>query len=119
MAWHWRGMGIGCAGPPKSTPCNPPSRCSTPDPTRLRRSQHILPLLRGRPAPAGGPAPFAWGVLIGHYLGVDHAGHSHGVRSAQMASKVAQMDAQVAAVIGTWLCVYLIVCVCVCAGKGI
>ncbi|KAI8464250.1 MAG: hypothetical protein J3K34DRAFT_492384 [Monoraphidium minutum] len=54
--------------------------------------QRVLPLLRGR-APAG------WAVLIGHYLGVDHAGHSHGVRSRQMARKVAQMDAQVAAAI--------------------
>jgi predicted AlkP superfamily pyrophosphatase or phosphodiesterase len=39
-------------------------------------------------------------VLIGHYLGADHAGHTHGVRSPQMAAKLAQMDAQVATVIG-------------------
>jgi hypothetical protein len=61
--------------------------------------QHVLPLLRGREA-----AP--WDVLVGHYLGADHAGHSHGVRSRQMAAKLAQMDAQAATVLGARACVF-------------
>ncbi|KAL6780615.1 PIGO1 [Auxenochlorella protothecoides x Auxenochlorella symbiontica] len=40
-------------------------------------------------------APGSWDVLIGHTLGVDHAGHAHGVASAQMLSKLAQTDALV------------------------
>lgn len=36
-----------------------------------------------------------WDVLIGHYLGVDHAGHTHSVETPEMLAKVAQMDAQV------------------------
>ena len=53
--------------------------------------QHLLPLL-GRPD--------SWDVLIAHYLGVDHAGHTHGVNSRQMEAKLAQMDDQVSTVIG-------------------
>jgi phosphatidylinositol glycan class O len=44
--------------------------------------------------------PQQWDVLLAHYLGVDHAGHTHGVRSRQMVGKVAQMDEQVAQIIG-------------------
>jgi hypothetical protein len=40
--------------------------------------------------------PEDWDVLVAHYLGVDHAGHAHGVRSAAMGAKVRQTDAQVA-----------------------
>ncbi|KFM23657.1 GPI ethanolamine phosphate transferase 3 [Auxenochlorella protothecoides] len=40
-------------------------------------------------------APGSWDLLIGHTLGVDHAGHAHGVASAQMLSKLAQTDALV------------------------
>lgn len=42
----------------------------------------------------------AWDVLIGHGLGVDHAGHAHGVCSTQMLAKVTQMDALVEEVAG-------------------
>ena len=37
--------------------------------------------------------PGRWDLLIAHFLGVDHAGHSHGVDSPEMASKLAEMDA--------------------------
>lgn len=53
--------------------------------------QHLLPLLA---------SPSSWDVLIGHYLGVDHAGHSHGVASRQMEAKLGQMDDQVSQVLG-------------------
>lgn len=53
--------------------------------------QHLLPLL---------DRPDSWDVLITHYLGVDHAGHSYGVNSKQMQDKLAQMDEQVSTVIG-------------------
>lgn len=33
-----------------------------------------------------------WDVLIGHGLGVDHAGHIFGVDSAAMRAKLAQTD---------------------------
>jgi len=53
--------------------------------------QHLLPLL---------DRPDSWDVLIAHYLGVDHAGHSYGVNSKHMQDKLAQMDEQVSTVIG-------------------
>lgn len=53
--------------------------------------QHLLPLL---------DRPDSWDVLIAHYLGVDHAGHTHGVNSRQMQDKLAQMDQQISTVIG-------------------
>lgn len=37
----------------------------------------------------------SWDVLVAHYLGVDHAGHTYSVASPQMARKVAQMDAEI------------------------
>ncbi|KAF8072619.1 hypothetical protein HT031_000279 [Scenedesmus sp. PABB004] len=55
-------------------------------------AQHLLPALA---------APHGWDVLVGHYLGVDHAGHTHGVASRQMEAKLAQMDDQVSHVIET------------------
>lgn len=48
--------------------------------------ERLLPLLR-----QGG----SWDVLVAHYLGVDHAGHAHGVGSEEMAAKLAQMDSHV------------------------
>ncbi|KAF5835037.1 alkaline-phosphatase-like protein [Dunaliella salina] len=39
--------------------------------------------------------PKSWDFLVGHYLGLDHAGHSRGVASPGMAQKLAQMDAEV------------------------
>lgn len=53
--------------------------------------QHLLPLLA---------RPGSWDVLVAHYLGVDHAGHTYGVNSRQMEDKLAQMDDQVSTVIG-------------------
>lgn len=52
--------------------------------------EHLLPTLR-RPAD--------WDVLVAHYLGVDHAGHSVGVESSRMAEKLRQMDDHVAAIV--------------------
>jgi phosphatidylinositol glycan class O len=53
--------------------------------------QHLVPLL---------DRPNSWDVLIAHYLGVDHAGHTYGVNSRHMEEKLAQMDDQVSTVIG-------------------
>lgn len=39
-----------------------------------------------------------WDVLVGHYLGVDHAGHTADVQSPAMAAKLTQMDGEVAQV---------------------
>ncbi|KAG2425616.1 hypothetical protein HYH02_014990 [Chlamydomonas schloesseri] len=36
-----------------------------------------------------------WEVLVAHYLGVDHAGHTYGGNSAQMYGKLQQMDEQI------------------------
>lgn len=36
-----------------------------------------------------------WEVLVAHYLGVDHAGHTFSVDSPAMLRKVAQMDAEI------------------------
>lgn len=59
--------------------------------------QHLLPLLK---------RPDTWDVLIAHYLGVDHAGHTYGVNSRQMEDKLTQMDEHVSTVIGErwWTC---------------
>jgi phosphatidylinositol glycan class O len=37
----------------------------------------------------------SWDVLVAHYLGVDHAGHAHGVESEAMMSKLRQIDSNV------------------------
>jgi phosphatidylinositol glycan class O len=46
---------------------------------------HLLPLV-GQPG--------EWDVIVAHYLGVDHVGHSWGVQSQEMADKLRQMDDQ-------------------------
>ena len=51
--------------------------------------QFLLPAVRN----ASG-----WDLLVGHYLGVDHAGHTDDVFAPSMAAKLAQMDNQVAQV---------------------
>ncbi|GAB7365017.1 hypothetical protein MBLNU230_g5799t1 [Neophaeotheca triangularis] len=51
-------------------------------------SEHLLPLLE--PARKD-----EWDVVIGHYLGVDHAGHRYGPDHVAMREKLAQMDAVV------------------------
>ena len=44
--------------------------------------EHLLPALRP-------PGAAAWdGLLVAHYLGVDHCGHTHGVASPEMAAKL-------------------------------
>lgn len=58
--------------------------------------QNLVPLLS---------RPDSWDVLIAHYLGVDHAGHTYGTNSKQMEEKLKQMDEQVSDVIGEQ-CVY-------------
>ena len=42
--------------------------------------------------------PGRWDVLVGHYLGVDHAGHTADVNSPAMAAKLTQMESEVAQV---------------------
>lgn len=49
-------------------------------------SEHLLPLLE--PQRQG-----EWDMVIGHYLGVDHAGHRYGPEHGAMREKLAQMDA--------------------------
>ena len=46
--------------------------------------QHIMPLLD--------QSPVQWDVLIGHFLGVDHAGHRYGPDHPAMAEKLRQMN---------------------------
>lgn len=44
--------------------------------------EHLLPALRQ-------PGAATWdGLLVAHYLGVDHCGHTHGTASEQMAAKL-------------------------------
>ncbi|EGD93375.1 hypothetical protein TESG_00922 [Trichophyton tonsurans CBS 112818] len=49
-------------------------------------TEHIFPLLHADNSTK-------WDVLIGHYLGVDHAGHRYGPDHPAMADKLAEMDA--------------------------
>ncbi len=69
--------------------------------TNTCTSQHLQRYLQ----PASADQPPAWDVLIGHYLGVDHVGHAHGVSSPAMADKLSQLDAQAAWVAGVRVCV--------------
>lgn len=39
--------------------------------------------------------PDKWDLLIGHYLGVDHVGHTYDVHSPHMAVKLQQMNEHV------------------------
>jgi phosphatidylinositol glycan class O len=39
--------------------------------------------------------PDQWDMLIGHFLGVDHAGHTFGVESSAMARKLEEYDADI------------------------
>lgn len=48
-------------------------------------NEHLFPLLHPENATK-------WDVILGHYLGVDHAGHRYGPDHAAMAAKLAQMD---------------------------
>ncbi|KAL8796063.1 MAG: hypothetical protein Q9195_001639 [Heterodermia aff. obscurata] len=49
-------------------------------------TEHIIPLLHQEEVEK-------WDVIIGHYLGVDHAGHRYGPDHPAMANKLHQMDA--------------------------
>lgn len=48
-------------------------------------NEHIFPLLEEKES-------MKWDVLIGHYLGVDHAGHRYGPDHSAMNTKLKQMD---------------------------
>ncbi|ODH52621.1 hypothetical protein GX48_01106 [Paracoccidioides brasiliensis] len=48
-------------------------------------TEHLFPLLKAENATK-------WDVIVGHYLGVDHAGHRYGPDHAAMAAKLGQMD---------------------------
>ncbi len=39
--------------------------------------------------------PGGWDVLVAHGLGIDHAGHTHDVDSAQMLAKLRETDGHV------------------------
>lgn len=51
--------------------------------------QHLLPSIQ---------QPEEWDVLIGHYLGVDHVGHTFDVHTQHMRAKLLQMNQHVARV---------------------
>lgn len=46
-------------------------------------TEHLMPLL---------PVSEKWDIIVGHYLGVDHAGHRYGPDHPAMAAKLRQMD---------------------------
>lgn len=48
-------------------------------------SEHLFPLLDPRESSK-------WDVIVGHYLGVDHAGHRYGPDHPAMTAKLEQMD---------------------------
>ncbi len=48
-------------------------------------TEHIIPLLNASES-------HKWDVIIGHYLGVDHAGHQYGPNHMAMAAKLKQID---------------------------
>lgn len=50
--------------------------------------EHIFPLMEADRSSKEGE----WDLLIGHLLGVDHAGHRHGPDHAAMTAKLQQMD---------------------------
>lgn len=54
--------------------------------------EHLIPVIK---------EPHAWDVLIAHFLGVDHAGHTYGVASQEMGAKLQQLDEYVATVAET------------------
>ena len=49
-------------------------------------AQNLVPSMR---------EPDKWDLLMGHYLGVDHVGHTYDVHSPHMASKLQQMSQHV------------------------
>ncbi|GMH39920.1 hypothetical protein BSKO_07824 [Bryopsis sp. KO-2023] len=53
--------------------------------------ENLLPLVKNRTQD--------WDFLIGHYLGVDHAGHAFGVQTPEMLKKLQQMDDQISEVV--------------------
>ena len=48
--------------------------------------QGLLPALR---------RPGDWDVLVAHYLGVDHAGHSQGISGPAMTAKLHQLNSHI------------------------
>ena len=51
--------------------------------------QHLVPSMK---------QPADWDLMIGHYLGVDHVGHTYDIHSPHMAAKLHQMNEHVAQV---------------------
>ena len=51
--------------------------------------------------------PGSWDVLVGHYLGVDHVGHTYDVHSSHMAAKLQQMNEHVEKVRCDVICVHV------------
>lgn len=115
MSWPWDAAPRCVTSSPSSTPTPPAipsSQAFVGDTTwtqlfpRQFSAAHPFPCFNVRDLhsvdegvaaqlPALLAAPGSWDLLIGHTLGVDHAGHAHGVASAQMLSKLAQTDALV------------------------
>lgn len=54
-------------------------------------NEHLFPLVEPNDKATNGSKP-SWDVIIGHYLGVDHAGHRYGANHQAMASKIKEMD---------------------------
>lgn len=50
-------------------------------------------------SPCSGEAAADFRLLVGHFLGVDHVGHRHGPAHPAMASKLAEMDSALAALV--------------------
>lgn len=75
------------------------SALSLPLPCYNVRDLHSVDSVVGPRVAALLAAPGSWDVAVGHYLGVDHAGHAHGVGSPEMGAKLAQIDADVAAAV--------------------
>ncbi|KAI9864579.1 MAG: mannose-ethanolamine phosphotransferase gpi13 [Trichoglossum hirsutum] len=57
-------------------------------------TEHLFPLLH----PSNSSK---WDVIIGHYLGVDHAGHRYGPDHPAMAAKLQQMDGVIRQLVGS------------------
>lgn len=54
-----------------------------------------------------------WDVLIAHFLGVDHVGHTFGPSHPAMAAKLGQMDAALRGVVEALeVRLWLLFCVC-------
>ena len=73
------------AGGPCST-CKDTAGTLEPAEACYAMLQNLIPTIR---------EPAEWDVVIGHYLGVDHVGHTYDVHSPHMAAKLQQMNQRV------------------------